>query len=306
MPNRSSITNFPQSLSYGSHRISFESYGDLRGSRFVQAGYINGWWHNDQHLAGAPFTDDELAADRMSSHYVGGGLPEVFEMPLGWAVSRPGDAVLRIGAGLMRRDSDDNDWGQYRDLERPAPCRLLSSSAHAAEFLVEDQATINGQRWAYRLLRQVVLRSDGVSSYNTLQLDVPWSQPLCWFAHPYLMDTRFVRLPLMQAKRLPAMWTRYANQPQASEPDRRGDAHTYQVPATGGFAILPDLSDDRPVIDYHLGHGSIQQRCSQALDKLVVFATSHATSVEPYLSWTGHAASSRRWAVHYRYHTNTD
>ena len=72
------------------------------------------------------------------------------------------------------------------------------------------------------------------------------------------------------------------------------------VPQGGGFTALTQLRDHLPHISYNLAEGCrVLQRCDATLDKLVVYATEHAVSIEPYLSWTGHNDANYRWTLHY-------
>ena len=145
-------------LHHGVQKAEILPPGDLAISRFSQTGYVSSWQVDGREIAGLP--------NESYVPYVGSGLPEVFEMPLAWSSSRPGDLVMRIGSGQFRREGDG--WAGCPPLERCARFRILSQSESAIEILCEDQLERRGERWAYRLIKKIWLDDAGLHSRNEL------------------------------------------------------------------------------------------------------------------------------------------
>jgi hypothetical protein len=249
--------------------------GDRLASRYCQGGWVLDWRVGDRSLTDRPTDDFDPA--------IGQGLPEVFETGLGWGVAPVGGSYLRIGVGRCTRV--DDGWCSNGTLAEPVEWSVAvdgtAEETSEAIFTCRDELTIGNRHFGYELERRITLQESGLISASTLTLQVPWSEPVAWFSHPFV-------------------------------PQHRGDATRIQLP--GGARNLPELSEDGgfgtvsglwgssgPIILGLDGGGSLAMELDRPLDKAVVYASKRACSVEPYWcrAWPGGERAS--WALTYRW-----
>lgn len=258
-------------LQRGQHRVNvFDPRTDplALGARYVHGGYIAAWWHGDRCLTARPKVDWDP--------YVGEGLPEVFEYPLGRDAVQTGEEFLRIGAGRLRKDN--GGWPQSGGSpSTPVLWQLTHQTAESVTMRCEDTL---GQ-FGYELSRTITVQDDGVESRTTLQLTCPWSHPVYWFAHPFFAHRDGTRTKL----HLPANY-------QAN----------FTMTADGGFGAVTNVwgNADPLVLDLD-GGGRLRIEVSRPLDKLIVYATRLAFSVEPYLARAWHDGERAEWSLRYRF-----
>jgi hypothetical protein len=258
-------------LHRGLHRVEvFDPRQDplALGARYVHGGYVSAWWHGDRCLTARP-----------SAHwdpYVGQGLPEVFEYPLGRDAVEPGKEFLRIGAGRLRKDK--GEWPQAGGTPTtPVHWEVSEQLAESVTMRCRDELGDYG----YELSRTIQVHDDGIESRTVLRIACPWSTPIYWFAHPFFAHrdgTRTVFHP-----------------PAGSRAD-------YKLTPDGGFGAVTNVwgSTEPLVLDLD-GGGHLRIELDRPLDKLIVYASRLAFSVEPYLSRAWHNGEQAAWQLRYRF-----
>lgn len=253
------------------------------GARYVHGGYVAGFWHGDRRLGLRP-----IAA---WNPYVGEGLPEVFELPLGFAACEMGEEFLRLGAGRLRRTG--REAGADGLLSTTVAWELAESGDRQQVWRCADAVMIGGKRFGYRLERRLRLDDDGLASTTRLHLDCPWSQPLAWFAHPFIAQADGAGTGLDLA----------GGEPQKNL--QRGADGLWRCPAAGGFTPVTGLWGRRAILALHLDHrqggGRLDLDLDKPLDKAVVYATPLAMSVEPYWCRAWQDGEAAEWTLRYRF-----
>jgi hypothetical protein len=257
-------------LRCGAHRVAvFDPRPDpfALGARYVHGGYIAAWWHGEQCLTARPQPDWDP--------YVGQGLPEVFEYPLGRDAVQPGEEFLRIGAGRLRKDT--GHWPQAGG--QPSTPVTWAITDQAGNFVTMSCRDQLGE-FGYLLTRSVTVHHDGIESRTALTIQCPWSQPVYWFAHPFFAHRDGTRTAL----HLPA-----------------GVQAGYRLTADGGFGPVTGIWGHTQPLTLDLdGGGKLQVELNRPLDKLIVFATRQAFSVEPYIARAWHNGEAADWSIRYR------
>lgn len=252
------------------------------GARYVHGGYVAELCHGERVLT--------ARAQEEWSPYAGQGLPEVFEMPLGFSAAQDGEEYLRVGAGRMRRRG--REWPQADRLSVGVAWELLDQSATQCVWRCADAVQLGGKDYGYQLTRVVALDRDGLRSQTTLALRCPWSEPLIWFAHPFFNASRGDATALI----LPTG----ARVARDLAPDDQG---RFRLPAAGGFTPITGVHGAPCALllelDPNQGGGQLAIAGDFALDKLVVFGTQRAFSVEPYLSHGMQDGEVLCWSLQY-------
>ncbi len=257
-------------LRQGAHRVEvFDPRPDplALGARYVHGGYVAAWWHGERCLTTRPKPEWDP--------YAGQGLPEVFEYPLGRDAAKIGEEFLRIGAGRLRKDT--GHWPQAGGIpSTPVTWELTEQTGNALTMRCRD----NLGEFGYELTRTVALHDDGLESRTALQVECPWSHPIYWFAHPFFAHRDGTQTKL----HLP------------------GDAQaSYRLTEDGGFGAVTGVwGSSAPLLLDLDGGGRLQIEVSHPLDKLIVYATRQAFSVEPYLARAWHNGESATWSIRYR------
>jgi len=274
-------------LERDAHRVAvFDPRPDppALGMRYTHGGWIASWEHDGRELTGRPRPGWDPGE--------GCGLPDVFERGLGVAAVREGEEFLRIGCGRIPRHG--RGWNEYHvNGAAPVAWEIIARGDDHLAMVCEDRVRIGDGDFAYHLRRRVALTDHGPEVASELRLDVPWSEPLVWFAHPFFAheDATGTRL------HLPAGATTGGELPVADG--------MVVLPAAGGFGAVAGLHGHRGALrcrlDPRRGGGTATIVPDFACDKLVVFASAQAFSVEPYLVRALHAGERLRWNVAYRF-----
>jgi hypothetical protein len=203
-------------------------------------------------------------------------LPEVFEYPLGRDAAQPGQEFLRIGAGRLQKDT--GGWPQAGGLpSTPVHWEVTDLTAHSITMRCRDEL----REFGYQLSRTVTVHDDGLESRTALQMTCPWSHPVYWFAHPFFAHRDGTKTIL--------------HLPNGSRAD-------YALTADGGFGAVTNVWGNTEPLALELdGGGRLQIELNRPLDKLIIYATRRAFSVEPYLSRAWHTGERAEWCLRYRF-----
>ncbi|MCD8483511.1 MAG: hypothetical protein LR015_13135 [Verrucomicrobia bacterium] len=292
------MANYPETdvieLQAGASRCILadpRSSGTKLGARYVHGGYILDLWHQD-----SPLTSSAVDA---WDPYVGRGLPEVFETGLGFDRCTPGQSYLRIGAGVVCRESDGswNDSGMT--LLRPVQWTMEHLSQSRLVCSCTDNIEIAGQSYAYTLTRTVQLEANRLVSHSHLKCHFAWSEPLLWFGHPFFAQSPTAQVAIDLPVGLPQS-TGLNPIASATQPAPNGAWHTF--PAQGGFCWLPGFWGHRKPLHLLLPKsGLLALSLSVPMEKAVCFATPAAFSIEPYWSrgWMG--GETGDWQLEYSF-----
>jgi hypothetical protein len=261
--------------------------GAALGARCIHGGYIAEVFRNDRRISAAPKPQWDAAC--------GIGFPEVFEESLGFARAAEGEEYLRIGAGRVRKN------GCHSHGKGPLTSTLNwtvhQTAPNLAVMETADGAVIDGKTFSYQLRRTVRLEPGQIVSESWLKVRCPGAHPLAWFAQPFFSQTSAEAT----AFRLPKGC-------HAAAAIKTGDDGLSRLPAAGGTAAVTGVWGWRDGIDVELdpshGGGNIRVATSYPLDKLLLAATPHAASIQPYWSRHWQDGEDASWAVTYRWSDN--
>ncbi len=254
------------------------------GARYVHGGYVSELRHRDRVLSARP--------QATWDPYVGEGLPEVFEGPLGFHACAEGEPFLRIGAGRLARHGDG--WPQARGPLVGTVDWLFEVGTNHLRASCSDRLVIAGKPYGYALVRELHLNDQGLTSRTELRLEVPWSHPVIWFAHPFFAQADGTGI----SQEFPAT----APLPKGFSRDDEGRLH---AGSTGGFSAVTGVWGTTDPVRLHLdprqGGGRLDLHLDRPLDKLVIYATQRAYSVEPYLARAWQDGETAAWTLDYRF-----
>ncbi len=258
---------------------------DRLGVRYCHGGWPFAWWRDGRRLT--------RRCRDVWDPYDGDGLPEVFETGLGRDAVADGEAFLRIGVGRIRREGLGWQQGQGTLVE-PASWTVTRDGAAAIHMEAADRLSVGDRRWGWHLRRTVRLHDDGLEVRTWMALTVPWCDPIVWFAHPFIAQSRGdgtrIRLP---PGALP---------PRGFAVD--GDGWARRDPARG-FGAVTGVWGREATVDLALdpaeGGGRLRIAVDRPLDKLVLFATERACSPEPFWARAWHDGEEAEWTVRYRW-----
>ena len=271
------------------------------GARYCHGGYVLEWWHGDRLLTGGP----QPHWDRFD----GRGLPETFELALGWAQAREGDEVLRIGTGRLRKTDRD-----VREISCRAPlCGTVTWEVveHGADRVVmrcADGIDCQDFPLRYHLERTIVLSDDGLTSSTRLELLArPVGYALVtWFAHPFFAHSRLTASSL----HLPASGTPTARPPGGPggffgpELIRDAGRWRFEKDAIGARTAIAGLwggtHAGRIHLDPNCGSGVVSLDLDRPLDHVVIWGNDHVISLEPKLARTWLSSESAAWTLRYQ------
>ena len=286
------------------HVEVFDPRADPRtlGARYVHGGYIAAWSVAGRCLTSGP--------SRYWNEFHGRGLPETFELPLGWALVNENETFLRIGAGQLRkRGVNVDDSSAKAALIATVDWTLVSHGDDHLTMSTLDGIEAGEFSVTYRLERTVRLHDDGVESITTLTLrGGRLSQhPLSWFAHPFFAQTK------RSATAVTVPGAEFI-MPTSHPPRWRNDAGTLQQQTDGRWrfaqegasrSVLGNLWGSTTAVDIDLdpalGGGRVNMTLNRPLDHVVVWAAEHAFSPEPKLCRLWLDGETASWAVRYRF-----
>jgi len=275
------------SLRYGAYEADIldpRADPQALGARFVHGGYVASVKREGLELTAQPHP--------AWSAYEGCGLPEVFEWPLGLSFARPGEELLRVGAGRCLCPEGPGIPGSHVALSSSLMWRLEEETEQTLQMSCSDEMSYGNQRIAYQLIRRVQLQEDGLDSRTELQLEVPWNLPVAWFAHPYVPQ------PSGEA-------TTFVFPQGASDPHRDVSLERFSFAAEGGLQNVVGLWGANEAIRMELdelaGGGCLDLQLDRPLDHVVLFATRQAASPEPQLCRAWKNGERSAWTLRYRW-----
>lgn len=261
------------------------------GARYVHGGYVRALWRGDRCLTGrvgAPW-------DRFD----GEGMPETFETSLGWGATPLNEDYLRIGAGRLRRTSNNQrEVVAHQPLVGTLDWEITERSADAITMRTSDDLLLeNGKPYGYTLTRRIALTDDGLDSTTTLTLRAEsWlMHPITWFAHPFFAQ-----------EGIDATAISYPGEPSVSGPMARGADGSWRMSGLPqGRSVATGLWGERGALVAHLdakaGGGRLSIQLDRPLDHAVVFATGRVFSIEPKLARAWVHGESASWTLSYRW-----
>lgn len=278
------------------------------GARYVHGGYIAGWQVAGRELTSGPAP--------FWQNYHGRGLPETFELPIGWAHVAEGEPYLRIGAGqLIKRGRHLHEQLAMARLSAVVQWEIIEQSPEHLLMRTLDGIESEELRVHYKLERLVRLHDDGVESRTTLTFRCGFmaQHPIGWFAHPFFAHTALpaTRIVIPQGEhlqitpvgpwmRMPAASGLVDGGPQGwhfGQPGRQR--------ATFGNLWGGNLRDGSAPLTVHLdpalGGGQVAIAVDRPLDHLVVWANERAFSPEPKLSRLWLDGETAAWSIRYRF-----
>lgn len=253
------------------------------GPRYCHGGYVRALWYQDRLLTGRP-RPDWIPVD-------GEGLPEEFEVPFGFATALEGEFYMRIGAGRLRRQR--RDALDPKRLAAPVQWELLEADERHVRMRCADSLQQDATRHAYELLREVRIHEQGLDSITTLRLDMHWSHPMEWFAHPFFRHSGADRTGFQ----LPG-------NPEILGPMTRDAAGLCRLPPRESLAAAVNLwGESGPVVlhlDPAVGGGQIALQLDRPLDHLVLYCSDRVASPETKLMRAWRDGETATWTLTYR------
>ncbi len=285
------------------HVEVFDPRADPRtlGARYVHGGYIAAW-----SVAGRCLT---TGPSPYWNGYQGRGLPETFELPLGWALVKENDTFLRIGAGQLRkRGLNADDASTTAALTATVDWTLVSHDDGHVTMRTLDGLETSDFNVSYRLERTVRLHDDGVESITTFTLRGGRlaQHPISWFAHPFFAQTgrsaTAVAMPGAELITPTGHWPRFHSDVGSLQQQADGrwrfaqEGISRSVLGLWGSTTAVDID-----LDPALGGGRVAMTLNRPLDHLVVWAGHHVFSPEPKLCRLWLDGETASWAVRYRF-----
>jgi hypothetical protein len=273
------------------------------GARYVHGGYIFGWQVGGRELTSSPTP--------FWQNYHGRGLPETFELPVGWAQAAEGDPYLRIGAGQLYKRGRHLDEGlAAARLTAVVQWQVTDQSAEHLVMRTQDGLDSEDLRVRYELERLVRVHDDGIESRTTLTFRCGFmaQHPIAWFAHPFFAQTGLAatRLTIPGGEHLTlSPMGPWARQPMASGlVDGGADGWRFAQPGRQRATFGNLWGSQAPLtvhLDPALGGGQVAIAVDRPLDHLVVWANDRSFSPEPKLSRMWLDGETASWAIRYRF-----
>ena len=254
------------------------------GTRYCHGSYVRALWR-----------DGRILTDRARPNWIpadGEGLPEEFEMPIGFASALDGEEYIRIGAGRLRRKGRGAEDPQRAST--PVRWDVLRHDDRSVVMHCSDRIEQDKTVYAYDLIRTVRLSDDGLDSASELRMQVPWNHPMEWFAHPFFAHTGADRTGF----ELPGRPTIIG--PMA--PDASG---LWRLPPYESLAAAVDIwGTVAPVIlhlDPKLGGGKLSVQVDRPLDHLVLYCSPRVASPETKIMRAWRDGEQTSWTIRYRW-----
>ncbi len=298
-PNLACIT-----LRHGAQQVDIlDPRADARslGARYVHGGYIAAWRVDGRCLTTGP--------TRYWAPFGGRGLPETFELPLGWVVAGEGDSFLRIGAGqLRRRGLNGSEDAARAALTATVNWTITGQSETHVTMITGDGVDGPSGAISYELERTVRVLADGIESRTTLALSCPRlrQHPISWFAHPFFAQSTLgatsVAVAGAELVHSTAPQGGFGGRPSGLARDAAG---CWRFGDGMPRATLGGLWGSTPELLVHLdpavGGGQVGITVDRPLDHLVVWGSDHVFSPEPKLCRMWLDGERASWGVRYRF-----
>jgi len=264
--------------------------GKALGHRYVHGGYVRRLVRGDRCLTGRPkpaWGPNE-----------GEGMPESFEVPLGFARAIAGEEFICIGAGRLRSKGRGHD---RPELSTAVAWEVVEQNASSITMRCRDAIRQDGHTYAYELTRTVIVRDDGLDSVTTLHMDILWSHPVEWYPHPFFAHTGANRT----AFTLPGDPVVTTGPPNLAGPAVRDAQGVWRLPATESLTNFVGLWGEKGTVVVHLdpalGGGRVGVTLDCPLDHIVVWASDHVASPEPKIIRAFKNGETVTWTLQYRW-----
>lgn len=271
---------------------------DMLGARFIHGGWVRSLVRDGRELCGK--------VDLGWHRYDGFGLPETFESGLAWHLAGDGEEFLRPGCGrIIKRGGEAGEEHADAPLSTVLDWEV-ESGPDWAEFRTEDSLRLPGRnRIAYRLVRRVELRADGLRSSTTFALQAPMQRylPLAWYAHPFFAQRSLqgTAYALPSAARLMAAPKPFPGMRKLGTAVQ-GDDGLWRPEPPVARAVFAGLWGSREPSRVHLdGGGVLEVAVDAPLDHIVLWAGENGSSIEPKISRTWVHGEETTWGIGYRW-----
>ena len=199
--------------------------------------------------------------------------------------------LFRSGCGKLV--CDNRSWTANKGEASPVAWTVDEQGKDYIRMSCEDEVEINRGRFAYRLVRDIALGPNGPAVSSHMKMDVPWAEPIIWFAHPFFRHEdgtgSRMAVPSEGICTLPV------------------EANRVILKKEGGFGTITGVHGLRDsldiALDSRLGGGHVSINNDWPIDKLVIYASAQVFSVEPYLARAGHTGEDIRWKIEYGFKT---
>ncbi len=295
--------SFP--LQCGRHRVDiYDPRPDplLFGARYLHGASVLAWYVDGRQVTNGPAPAWEP--------FPGCGLPETFELPIGFDLVGEGGRFLRLGSGQQVRTT--LRWTEavpHQGLASGGAWSIDERSPAHVVMSMEDGTESANWGISYRLVRAVRVDDDGLESRTTLTLRCGRLRflPVTWFAHPFFAHTAVdaTAITMPGAEAIPADPGRWAEKWDDSHLVRAADGRWrfpqfgFNRTQIGGlWGSTPPLTID---LDPALGGGRVECRLDRPLDHVVVWANRRTFSPEPKLSRAWLDGETASWTIRYRF-----
>jgi hypothetical protein len=261
------------------------------GSRYCAGGYI---WQVSDNAKGLLFAGPQFP-DPEPRPFDGQGLPEAFEIPLGAADAKVGDAVWVIGVGTVKRTSPVKPFHvrENSTILDLAPWKVVQAGA-----MLTMTSRQSFRDWDLNLERRIVLKGRTLVSTTVVKNQGKADAPIRWFAHPFFPHAGFACGKLSVECAFP----------------------TY-VPVAGGFRFNAEGAIERdPAYDWkagcyqllnlpfgapleirqkHPALGEVKIECRFPVAWMPLWANQNTLSFEPYYHTVLHPGNQTQWSIQY-------
>ncbi|MEO7424699.1 MAG: hypothetical protein ABI036_05890 [Fibrobacteria bacterium] len=261
------------------------------GSRYCAGGYI--WQVTDNSkgplLAGPQFPHPEPPV------FDGQGMPEAFEIALGAADAKVGEAVYVIGVGKVKRESAVKPF-HVRD--NPTILDLASWKTVQAGAMLTMTSRQAFRDWDLQLEKRIVLKGRIVVSTTSIKNLGKADAPIRWFAHPFFPHAGFACGQLSVDCAFPAYVPVAGGfRFNASGGIERNPEHDWKA---GCFQLL-NLPFGAPadITVRHPGLGQVKVECKFPVAWMPLWANANTFSFEPYYHTVLHPGNHTEWSIRY-------
>lgn len=261
------------------------------GSRYCAGGYI--WQVTDNGkgplLAGPQYPDPD------PKPFNGQGLPEAFEIALGSAEAKVGEAVWVIGVGKVKRDSPVKPFHVRDNLTVLDLASWKTSQAGAMLTMTSRQSF---RDWDLHLEKRTTLKGRTLISTTLVKNLGKADAPIRWFAHPFLPHAGFACGELSVECAFPT-WVPVAGgfrfNPKGGlerNPDHDWKAGCYQL-LNVPFGYPLDIRQKHPAL------GEVKIECRFPVAFMPLWANEYTLSFEPYYHTIVPPGGQTEWSIRY-------
>jgi hypothetical protein len=261
----------------------------LLGPRYCTGGYIS----QVTTAAGTDLLSGPCRGKGTFSVFDGQGAPEVFATAPGADMSRPGDDVLVIGVGLVRRSSAVKPF-HVRD--NPLVVQFDEWDITASAERVVMKTVHRWRDYRIALTRTVSLEGRAIESRTKIENRGAREIPLRWFAHPFFPLTADGECcAFFPHAGLPENPGYYVN-------DRGFVTMRRWYPWEKGLFLNCHLAASVGMLSVRQRHpvlGEISAECGFPLSGLAIWANDRAFSFEAFYETVLGQGETREWGIRY-------